>query len=273
MIGENESHLGEVMQLSKPAIQSGRSTRTVFHSVLQWRHYRAFLNIVLNHYNPVEFLGRYLFKLGHYPCVQKLRCNNVDLNLTMYSWHDILTLNEIFFRKDYPIDAGDKIIIDFGSNIGISAAYFLSASEGSFCYLFEPLPMNVSRLKKNLEKFEGRYKLECAAVDLADGESNFGFEPTGRYGGIGLDTGSYVTVPCVDAASVIEQAIDRHGVIDVLKMDIESREQQIINAIPKANWSKIKKVFVEYTFDSNPLSESHKYAQHGSVAQFFPRDS
>jgi FkbM family methyltransferase len=272
-IGESGVRQGEVMQLSQPAIQSGRNTKTVLQSVLQLRHYRAFLNIILHHHNPIEFLGRYLFKLGHYPCVQKLKCNNVDLNLTVYSWHDILTLNEIFFRKDYPVTRGDKIIIDFGSNIGISAAYFLSASEGSFCYLFEPLPMNVSRLKENLRRFEGRYKLECAAVDLADGESNFGYEATGRYGGIGLDTGSYITVPCLDAVRVVKETIDKHGAIDVLKMDIESREQQIINAIPRASWSKIKKVFVEYTFVSNPLSESHKYAQHGSVAQFLPKDS
>ena len=177
------------------------------------------------------------------------------------------------FERDYPINSRDKVIIDFGSNIGISAAYFLAASEGSFCYLFEPLPMNVSRLSKNLRRFEGRYKLECAAVDLADGESNFGFEATGRYGGIGLDTGSYITVPCLNAARVVKETIDRHGAIDVLKMDIELREQQIINAIPRSSWSKIKKVFVEYTFASNPLSESHKYAQRGSVAQFLPRDS
>ncbi len=259
--------------MSKPAIQSGRNIKTVFHSLLQWRHYRALINIVLYHRNPFEFLGRYLFKLGRYPCVQTLKCNNVGLNLTVYSWHDILTLNEIFFRRDYPINAGDKVIIDFGSNIGISAAYFLSASEGSFCYLFEPLPMNVSRLKNNLKGFEGRYKLECAAVDLADGESNFGYESTGRYGGIGLDTGSYITVPCLDAVRVVRETIDRHGTIDVLKMDIESRELQIIKAIPKMSWARIKKVFVEYTFALNPLSESHKYAQHGSVAQFFPRDS
>jgi FkbM family methyltransferase len=258
------------MQLSKPAIQSGRNVKTVFQSMLQWRHYRAFINIVLYHWSPIEFLGRYLFKLGQYPCVQKLQCNNVELNLTAYSWHDILTLNEIFFRRDYPIDSGDKIIVDFGSNIGISAAYFLSASEGSFCYLFEPLPTNVSRLKNNLKGFEGRYKLEPVAVDLADGESNFGYESTGRYGGIGLDTGSYITVPCIDAVKVVKEIIDRHGGIDVLKVDIESREMPIINAIPRSSWSKIKKVFVEYTFASNPLSDSHNYAQHGSVAQFLP---
>ena len=261
------------MQLSKPAIQSGRNLKTVFHSMLQWRHYRAFINIVMYHRNPIEFLGRYLFKLGQYPCVQKLKCNGVELDLTVYSWHDILTLNEIFFRTDYPIDGGDKIIIDFGSNIGISAAYFLSASEGSFCYLFEPLPMNVSRLKNNLKEFEGRYKLESVAVDLADGESKFGYKSTGRYGGIGLDTGSYITVPCIDAVKVVKETINRHGAIDVLKMDIESREMQIIDAIPKPSWSKIKKVFVEYTFASNPLSESHNYVQHGSVAQFLPREN
>jgi len=225
------------------------------------------------HYDPIDFLARYLFKIGPYPSVQNLKYNNVRLNLTVYSWHDILTLNEIFFRRDYPIDDNDKVIIDFGSNIGISAAYFLSASDKSYCYLFEPLPMNVARLEKNLRGFDGRYKLERAAVDLTDGETNFGYESTGRYGGIGLDTGSYITVPCLDVARVVKEKIDQHGQIDVLKIDIESREQQILSAIPKSDWSKIKKVFVEYSFTSNPLNGSHKYVQRGSVAQFVPRES
>jgi FkbM family methyltransferase len=261
------------MQLSEPAIQKGRNVNIILHSLFQLRHYRAFKNIMLYHNNPIEFLGRYLFKFGYYPCVQKLRCNNAELKLNIYSWHDILTLNEIFFRKDYPVTKSDKVIVDFGSNIGISVSYFLSVSEGSFCYLFEPLPMNVRRLRENLRIFEGRYKLECAAVGLSDGESTFGFEETGRYGGIGLNTGSYLTVSCLNAARIVEELIDKHGVIDVLKIDIESLEQEILRAIPTRSLSRINKIFVEQTFTSNPLNKTHKYVQYGSVAHFFANDS
>ncbi len=259
------------MKLGEPAIQKGRDIRTILRSLLQSRHYRALTNIILHHCNPTDFLGRYLFKLGSYPCMQKLRCNGIDLNLKIYSWHDVLTLNEIFFRNDYPVTGKEKVIVDFGSNIGLSAAYFLSASERSFCYLFEPLPMNITRLNENLKKFEGRYKLERAAVSLSDGESSFGFEETGRYGGIDLNTGSYLTVPSLDAVRIIDEIIAKHGNIDILKIDIESLENEIINAIPGKSWSKIGKVFVEYTFTSNPLHKTHEFVQYGSVGQFFPR--
>jgi FkbM family methyltransferase len=257
-----------MVEPSEPKVQKGRDIRTVLRALFEPRHYKALKNIFLYHDHPIDFIGRYIFRVGSYPCLQSLFFNNRKLQLNVFSWHDVLTINEIFFRMDYATSGEDKTIVDFGSNIGISAAFFLSTAGQSFCYLFEPLSVNVFRLKQNLSGLESRYKLEEAAVALCDGREEFGFEETGRYGGLGVKTGSYLTVPCVDAIRVLRDIIDRHGSIDVLKIDIESLEREIIEAIPEKLLLKIKKVFVEQRFGSNPIATTHDYIQYGTVAQF-----
>jgi len=237
------------------------------------RHYKAIKNILLFHTRPIEFVWRYAFGLGRYPSQQKIRVRGGELNLQAYSWHDILTINEIIFRGDYTVSGGETTIVDFGSNIGISAAFFLLASPKSFCYLFEPLPINIQRLKRNLAGFERRYKLEEKAVSLVDGEDVFGYEETGRYGGIGVSTGSYIRVPCLSAVGILDEIIGRHGSIDILKIDIEALESEILRSIPEKLLVKIKRIFVEFYFAINPLAVTHNYIQYGSVAQFYLKEN
>jgi len=44
---------------------------------------------------------------------------------------------EIFCRLDYLAKTDIKVVVDIGSNIGISALYFLSRNKQAKCYLFE----------------------------------------------------------------------------------------------------------------------------------------
>jgi FkbM family methyltransferase len=146
---------------------------------------------------------RYIFTLGTYPSVQKIRVARHEICLDVYSWRDVLTVNEVFFRKDYPVSGDELVIVDFGSNIGLSAAYFLTAATNSFCYLVEPVPTNIPRLRQNLAGFDFRCRLERAAVALHEGDEEFGLEESGRYGGIGVKTGLFITVPCFNAIKLL----------------------------------------------------------------------
>ncbi len=249
----------------------GRRLLKIAGALLQRRHYYAGLNMLRVYDHPLDAFGRYLFGRGEYPSTIVVNTSSGRIHIDAYSAHDVLTINEIFCRKDYKATAGDKIVVDFGSNIGISAAYFLSQSSSSRLYLFEPLEFNIERLRRNLRPFEGRYELQEAAVGLSDGEVQFGWEDSGRYGGVGMQTGKYVTVKCIDANKVLESILAAHGYIDILKIDIETLERQVTERIPVDIAERIAKIYVECRFSSNPLVQTHSLTQYGPIARFVNR--
>jgi FkbM family methyltransferase len=242
---------------------------TVFAAIFRMQHWKAAANMFRVYDDVVDAYARYLVARGGYPASISVRTPLGKICPTIYSHHDMLTINEIFCRQDYGASASDQVVVDIGSNIGISALYFLTRNNKSFVYCHEPLPMNCARFKKNLEGFEGRYQLAECAVALEDGTAQFGFEPTGRYGGIGKNTGSTVTVECRNAINILSRILDQHGEIDVLKIDIETHERETLLAIPEGLLSKIKRIYIEQQFEHNPLSSSHSFRQYGAIAQFF----
>jgi FkbM family methyltransferase len=245
-----------------------RNLRSIVKAPFQGRHYLAAKNIFSLCKNPLNMLGRYVFRIGTYPTHVIVDTPIGKVRLNLYSFHDVMTINEIFFRNDYPTDVNDKVIVDFGSNIGISAAFFLTRSPDSIAHLFEPLRSNTEKLRTNLKPFDGRYTLEEAAVGLVEGNVEFGWEETGRYGGIGVKTGRFITVPCRDSNKVLDHFISLHGHIDILKIDIETFEKALTERIPLETVGHIKKIYCEQIFPHNPLERTHRLRQYGNVAQF-----
>jgi FkbM family methyltransferase len=244
-----------------------RSLKAILKAPFEWRHYRAAANMLRTYDRPYLAFQRYLFGGGSYPTAVTLATPSGPMRATVYSHHDILTINEIFCRRDYEATADAAVIVDFGSNIGISALYFLSRNPRAHAYLFEPLPMNIERLQANLAGLAGRFTLFPFAVGIEDGDVRFGCEPTGRYGGIGLPYQEQITVRCRPANAVIDQIIDRHGQIDVLKVDIESFEREIVLHLGERAKS-IRTILVECRFGENPLAATHHLEQYGNVARF-----
>lgn len=219
--------------------------------------------------HPAQMFRRYLTEAGSYPFTAQVKTPTGWLDLQLFTPHDVLTVNEIFCREDYFADQNDEVVVDFGSNIGISAAYFLSRGPKAHTYLFEPLPANIDRLRANLTRFGDRYTLEQVAVAPSpDGELEFGWEETGRYGGVGAATGQTIVVPSRNSTSILDEVAARHGRIDVLKVDIEGLEEAVIAAIPTTLARHIKKLYVEYVFDGNPLADTHALTHYGQIAQF-----
>jgi FkbM family methyltransferase len=246
----------------------GRDLKTIGAAMFQRQHYVAGVNMLRNYRHPLEMYGRYLLGIGSYPAEIDVETPSGRIGLTVYSRDDVLTVNEIFCRTDYIAKGSDRVFVDFGSNIGISAAYFLSRGDQGFVHLFEPLPQNIERLKRNLRAYAGRYCLTEAAVGTANGTVAFGWEPTGRYGGIGKDTERQLSVPCLDSNEVLASIIARHGAVDVLKIDVETLERQLTERLPRETSQRIDRIYVEHNFAANPLEATHTYTQYGSVARF-----
>jgi FkbM family methyltransferase len=232
------------------------------------RQYRGVIAAASDCVHPVDFLRRYAGAPSHYPASVRLRTPTGQIVLDVYSWHDARTIHEIFLAKDYHIRDSESVIVDYGSNIGVSAAYFLSRNRRSFAYLFEPVPKNVERLRKNLQQFEGRFQVQQVAVGLDDGRVQFGVEETGRYGGVHRETGEYITVECRDSNKILAEILAYHGAIDVLKIDVETMERDLVEHLTPDLASKIRLLFVEARFTTNLLAATHNASMHGTVTQF-----
>lgn len=234
----------------------------------QPRHYVAAVNILKLFNNPVDILKRYLLGSGVYPFTVSIKTPIGLVNLTLYSYHDLLTLNEIFCREDYFCKNDIRTVVDFGSNIGISALYFLTRNRETFVYLFEPLAVNCQRMRQNLEYFQDRFNLSPVAVWLADGDVEFGYEETGRYGGVKVMSDYKIMVPAMDVNNILSNIIEKHTNIDILKIDIEGGERDILAAIAKENLSKINTIYIEQTFCDNLIDATHNYSQCYHISQF-----
>jgi transposase-like protein len=65
-----------------------------------------------------------------------------------------------------------------------------------------------------------------------------------------------------------EDVLAKRGRIDVLKVDIETLEQEVTDRIPIAVARHIDRIYVEFKFAANPLEQTHTYRQYGSASQF-----
>ncbi len=229
-----------------------RSKVAALRAPFQRGHYRAFAGMVLRYPNFAENLRRYLTAHGEYPYRCSVRTPVGLVAPTLYSSHDISTVNEVFCRQDYRAGRDLGVTVDVGSNIGISGLYFLTRNTTSRAYLFEPDPKNVERLKGNLAAYDGRFEVQAVAVGLTNGEVSFGTEPTGRYGRISDDYGEVITVPCHAIDEAIDQILEREGRIDVLKIDTEGIEEQLVAAIHPDILDRISVIYYE-TSQPKPL--------------------
>lgn len=240
-------------------------------SAFKFRHLKALFQIFLIIKSPLSFLYIYLTGKGTFPGVIKVKTPLGLIKISAYSYHDILTINEVFCRFDYKADNNDKIILDIGSNIGISALYFLTRSPLSYCYLYEPNPMCVERLRQNLEQFKKRYKLYEFAVSDFDGFVEFGTESTGRYGGIGLLRDDKINVECKSINGILENTLRGVEYIDILKIDTEGSELKTLLSISKNLLEKIRKIYIEDIITESIHEDLFFQKQYGTIYQLIKK--
>jgi FkbM family methyltransferase len=226
-------------------VLGGREPSLVLSEVTQRQNYVALWRMFRRYPGPTKNLGRYFLGWGRYPWRCPVRTPRGQVAPTLYSHHDMWTVNEVFCREDYAAGPDLRTVVDIGSNIGISALYFLTRNATARCYLYEPVPENVERLRLNLENHAGRYELrEAAVADRAD-RVRFGVEPTGRYGGIGLDLQESIEVESLDINDVLEDVLEREPLIDVLKLDTEGLELRTVRAIRPDLLRRVKVIYFE----------------------------
>jgi FkbM family methyltransferase len=215
-----------------------------------------------------DVCGRYLLGRGAYPTSIAVRTPLGRADIRVHSFHDLLTVNEIFARKDYPARRDLGVVVDIGSNIGISALYFLTRNRSSKVFLFEPLPRNVDALRANLIGYEARYVLEDTAVGTGNGMVEFGWEDTGRYGGVGRAAEHRLDVRCRDLNDILQEILREVDHIDVLKMDVEGSEEDLLRHASLEHLRRVRAIYAECDGRRIELP-GFRHRQYGSVARFF----
>jgi FkbM family methyltransferase len=217
----------------------------VAREALRGRNYRALWRMARVYGEPGQAARRYLAGRGEYPYRCPVRTPAGTVAPTLHSSHDMFTVNEVFCREDYAAGPGLRTVVDVGSNIGISALYFLTRDPACRCFLYEPVPRNVRRLRENLAGFEDRFELTESAVAATAGTAGFGVEDTGRYGGIGVATGRTIEVNCLGIDDVLERALASSPRIDVLKIDTEGTELEILGGVAPELLRRVDTVYLE----------------------------
>lgn len=250
---------------------------------------RTFLDKVLSRHNwlglaallqtaraPLMIIWRYYFKGGSYPYTIGLRTPIGAIDLELYCTEDLVTIYEVFFRKDYRLPRDADLVVDFGSNIGISAAYFVTRNAKLRVHAYEPVSVNISRAKRNLAPFADRIELVECAVGTEDGITRFGVESSGRYGRIALPgeadvnrraLEAYIEVPCRRAEDELKRILQDNPRIGALKIDVEGMEVPILRSLSIPVLARILCIMAEC--DGHDVSlPNFTYRQELSIAWF-----
>ena len=260
---------------------SQHSIKSFSAALFEKSFYVAFFNIFIYFKSPVSVLIRYVFEVGNYP--QKFSVNTpLGLQVvTAFSHHDLITLVECFGKLDYRVPKDISVVVDFGSNIGISALYFLTRNPSVQVYLFEPIPRNIERLRENLRGYERRYKLSECAIGVDEGECDFAYEDTGRYGGLMKDGLSHfakmtsdkvLSVKVLAVNQTLDKILSNHKSVDVVKIDIEGYENKIIGRLKAETLARIERIYAETNSNQNLSGFSRE--RYGGVIRYYRiRDS
>ena len=173
----------------------------------------------------------YLWRLrgSHYFLKVCLK-DGVVVHLRLLPYNDVPIAHEIFAERVYDPPKGFeaafvRIIVDVGSNVGFSCAYWTSQYPGARIIAFEPHPKHTQQIEKHLKdnKAADRTRL----IPKAAGVQNEHLHLTDdQYCStlVKQPTGQTIAVDVVDFYKELGKQE-----IDLLKIDIEGAEYDLIN--------------------------------------------
>jgi FkbM family methyltransferase len=179
---------------------------------------------------PLAALVRYLSNRGDYPWHAILRTPIGPVLVILQDRHDLLTVNEIFCRRDYGPGLHGTVV-DIGANVGFASLFFLTRTRDARVWAYEPDPANALRLRGVLSGHEDRYTLIEAAVTAVEMPS-VRFVPAGRYGHLASVDEPGIDVPAISIAQALRDVVRDAGAIDLVKIDTEGTDEELATAVP-----------------------------------------
>lgn len=180
---------------------------------------------------------------------KKKRYQPCEIKFLRYRFHlpdaqsFVYQFKEIFFEEYYYFKTEKKvpIIIDCGSNIGLSILYFKEKYPQSHIKAFEADKNIADYLKRNLETNNAIQNVTI--YQKAVWIDNNGIEMSLE----GADTGSIIGTENRQKIDSIrlKDILEKENEVDMLKMDIEGAEIEVIKDCEEV-LNKCKRIFIEY---------------------------
>ncbi len=152
---------------------------------------------------------------------------------------------DIFLRELYKFKSSSQspLIIDCGSNIGLSVIYFKYLYPKAIIKAFEPDPKVFSVLYENCKKFN-LDNTEIINKGVWTSDSTMMFLPDGSDGGKMLDSQNDPRLIKVEMIR-LKNLLELENKIDFLKIDIEGAEHDVLLDC-REHLLKVEFLFVEY---------------------------
>ncbi|MET0242231.1 MAG: FkbM family methyltransferase [Flavitalea sp.] len=159
---------------------------------------------------------------------------------------DLQMFYEVFFENAYAIAPAENkhplTIIDAGSNIGLSALFFLSEYEIAKMICIEPDPANLKLLQRNLADEIASRKVKIIDAALCNNEGSAPWHQSSRSYNSRMESekNSNIRVRTISLNTMIKSE-NIHS-IDLIKMDIEGAERYVFE--DDISWLNITRNFV-----------------------------
>ena len=122
-----------------------RSLLTFITRIIKIENYVAIIRFFKVHKSPLKSILNEIFSSGKYPKILFFNSPLGEAKVNLYSYNDFSTFNLIFCRQDYLYRNKQKIILDIGSNIGLSSIFWLTRSKDTVVHCYEPSSENYER--------------------------------------------------------------------------------------------------------------------------------
>ena len=248
-----------------------RNILTFLNRIFQIDNYIALINFFKVHKKPFTSIFNEIFSSGLYPAKIYFKTPIGVKSVKIYSPNDFSTFNLIFCRKDYAISTKDNVILDIGSNIGLSAIYWLTRNKKNLVHCYEPSSINFKRLKKNLRQFKSRIFLYKKAVSNKNFTSKLNIERSGVYNSLSSLKKKYVKSEICKVSNInscISQIISKHKKIDMIKVDNEGEEIKTVSKIDKKYWKYINYLNVDGKLVLKFMPKNFSYSRKGSAQRY-----
>ena len=251
-----------------------RSFLTFIKRIVKIENYVAIIRFFKVHKSPFKSIFNEIFSSGKYPRILSFNSPLGESKVNLYSYNDFSTFNLIFCRQDYLYGDNHKIILDIGSNIGLSSIYWLTRSKDTVVHCYEPSTENYEKLKKNLKNFDGRFYTFKKAVSSRNFTSYLNLEKSGVYNSISnlnRNQNYFKKEKCevVSINSCIDKVLKQYGKIDLIKIDNEGEESKTIESIDGKYWKYIKCLNVDGESVRKYVPRNFRLTKLGSAQRYF----